>query len=217
MDTMVFRDLTYGMFAIGATEDGKDKGCIVNTVIQVTAEDPIVLMSMSKDNYTCGVIEKTKLFSVSILSEQVDNNVIAQLGFSSGKDKDKFTLFETAHTPEGLPIVAKEAVGYLTCQVLHRVDAETHCVILARVKDAFKGDGARPMTYAYYHNERKGKAPKNAPTYQKEAAAPEKKKEEKKQSVCTVCGYVYDGPLSQMPEAFLCPICSNGKPYFVEK
>ena len=68
-------------------------------------------------------------------------------------------------------------------------------------------------SYAYYHAVRKGKAPKNAPTYRKEATAAT----EKKTCVCTVCGYVYEGSLDSMPEDYQCPICKNGKSFFKEQ
>ena len=45
-------------------------------------------------------------------------------------------------------------------------DAETHCVIMARLTKTLGGTDELPMTYEYYHNVIKGKAPKNAPTYQ---------------------------------------------------
>ena len=39
----------------------------------------------------------------------------------------------------------------------------------------------------------------------------------KKQWVCTVCGYVYDGdiPFEDLPEDWFCPICGVGKDFFV--
>ena len=213
MDETVLWQLSYGMYAIGAKHGEEDKGCIVNTVVQIKAENPIIAVSMNKDNYTYEVIRESGQFAVSILGEEVDNNVIAELGFASGRTKEKFKLFAAGHTKEGLPIVEQGAVGYLTCKVLQMVDAETHAVILARVVDAQKGDAKTPMTYAYYHAVRKGKAPKNAPTYRKEATAAT----EKKTCVCTVCGYVYEGSLDSMPEDYQCPICKNGKSFFKEQ
>ena len=150
MDETVLWQLSYGMYAIGAKHGEEDKGCIVNTVVQITAENPIIAVSMNKDNYTYEVIRESGQFAVSILGEEVDNNVIAELGFASGRTKEKFKLFAAGHTKEGLPIVEQGAVGYLTCKVLQMVDAETHAVILARVVDAQKGDAKTPMTYAYY-------------------------------------------------------------------
>ena len=63
------------------------------------------------------------------------------------------------------------------------------------------------MTYKYYHDVVKGKAPKNAPTYQ----APEEKKNT---WVCSICGYIYEGDLTQEPDSWVCPICGVGKDMF---
>ena len=87
MDETVLWQLSYGMYAIGAKHGAEDKGCIVNTIVQITAENPIIAVSMNKDNYTYEVIRESGQFAVSILGEEVDNNVIAELGFSSGRTK----------------------------------------------------------------------------------------------------------------------------------
>ena len=39
--------------------------------------------------------------------------------------------------------------------------------------------------------------------------------EERKQFVCKVCGYVYEG--DTLPEDYKCPLCGAGAQYFVEK
>ena len=66
--------------------------------------------------------------------------------------------------------------------------------------------------YAYgedYHEVIKGKAPKNAPTYQ----APEKITD-KETWACQICGYIYEGDLTKEPEDFVCPICKQPKSMF---
>lgn len=88
-------------------------------------------------------------------------------------------------------------------------EMETHFVILARVKDAVVTSNYTPMTYKYYHEVIKGKAPKNAPTYQ----APEAK-QDKETWVCGVCGYIYEGDLTQEPDDFVCPVCKQPKSMF---
>ena len=71
MDTKekVLRNLSYGLYQIGVMDGQRPCGCIINTVFQVTSENPIVAISMHKDNYTWELIEKENRFSVSILSE----------------------------------------------------------------------------------------------------------------------------------------------------
>lgn len=213
MDKKVLRELSYGLYAIGANDGNKPTGCIVNTVFQITSENPIVALSMNKNNYTFQAITKKNKFTVSLLSEQTSPNLIAQLGFSSGRDTDKCAGLNYQLTTDGLPLFAEQTVGFLTCEVLSIHDAETHNVILARVLDAQMGEGGTPMTYRYYHEVIKGRAPKNAPTY----VAPEEEKSSGKQCICDICGYIYNGSLSDMPEDFRCPVCGADKSHFKEK
>ena len=44
----------------------------------------------------------------------------------------------------------------------------------------------------------------------------EKKNNEGKKWVCTVCGYVYDGetPFEELPEDWVCPLCGVDKSFF---
>lgn len=211
MDKSVLWQLSYGMYAIGTLDGKRPTGCIVNTVIQITSEDPVIAVSMNKDNFTYEAIRKTGRFAVSILSEHTSPNVIAKLGFSSGRDTDKFAgnLFGW-ELWDGLPVVQEEAAGYMTAEVIAMQEVETHYIILARVRDAKKGADHAPMTYKYYHDVVKGKAPKNAPTYQ----APEEKKNT---WVCSICGYIYEGDLTQEPDSWVCPICGMPKSAFVKQ
>ncbi|HDN85414.1 MAG TPA: rubredoxin [Candidatus Aerophobetes bacterium] len=81
------------------------------------------------------------------------------------------------------------------------------------------------MTYAYYHEVKRGTSPSSAPTYIKE----EKKKEKGKmiKYKCTVCGYIYDPekgdpdsgikpgtPFEELPDDWVCPVCGASKDAF---
>ena len=110
---------------------------------------------------------------------------------------------------DGLPVVNENSCAQITAQVLTMTEMETHFVILARVQDAKVTSNYNPMTYKYYHEVIKGKAPKNAPTYQ----APEKITN-KETWVCQVCGYIYEGDLTKEPDDFVCPICKQPKSMF---
>lgn len=211
MEKSVLWKLSYGMYAIGTLDGERPTGCIVNTAIQITSENPVIAISMNKNNFTLSAIEKTRRFTVSILSEQTSQNVIAKLGFTSGRDTDKYAgnVFAWEYY-DGLPIVQENACGCILAEVVAMQEMETHVIILARVQDAKSGTDYAPMTYKYYHDVVKGKAPKNAPTYQ----APE---EQKNVWVCSVCGYIYEGDLTQEPDSFTCPVCKQPKSVFVKK
>lgn len=205
MDKTVLYNLSYGLYAIGVNDNGRKCGCIVNTVFQVTSADPIIAISMNKENYTYSVIARTKRFSVSILSEKVNPNVIAALGFASGRDTDKFAGIGSGMVGD-LPILSENCCGYFLCDVVSMTETSTHFVILAKVQDAFGNSGLPPMTYQYYHDVIKGKAPKNAPTYVAE----------EKTGVyrCSVCGYLHEGDFASEPDGYVCPICGAPKAKF---
>lgn len=208
MDKSVLWKLSYGMYAIGTLDEERPTGCIVNTVVQITSEDPVIAVSMNKDNYTYKAIKETGRFSVSILSERTNQNVIAGLGFTSGRDKDKFDgkLFDFMYV-DGMPVVKQNASGYIVAEVVGMQETKTHMVILAKVTNLMKGVDYAPMTYQYYHDVIKGKAPKNAPTFQAVEDKPQ-------QYICDVCGYVYAGDITAESDDFVCPICKQPKSHF---
>lgn len=164
MDQSVLWKLSYGLYAIGVMEGELPQGCIVNTVFQVNADNTIAL-SMNKKNHTHALIEAGGVFSASIITESTPAKTIGRLGFFSGANLCKFEgLPYTMH--EGLPLLKADCAGYLICRVTGSYDAGSHTVFFARVEDAVPGVDAPVMTYEYYHKVIKGKAPKNAPTYQ---------------------------------------------------
>lgn len=215
MDKKILRQLSYGVYAIGVRDNGRPCGCIVNTVFQVTSENPIVAVSMNKNNYTWELIEKNKNFSVSILSEQTRKEVIQKLGFSSGRDNDKYEGIDY-QLKEGLPVLQEQCCGAMLCKVVSVTETPTHMVILASVEDAFAIADTVPMSYRYYHEVIKGGAPKNAPSY----VEPEEKEEKQvlgERWICSICGYVYEGDLTKEPDSFVCPICGVDKSRFVKQ
>lgn len=203
--------LSYGMYALIAMDGNRPTGCIINTAVQVTSQNPTIAISLNRNNYTYDVIKKSGKFALSIISEETSQNVIARLGFCSGRDTDKFAEAEFAwEMRDGLPIITDKTSAYITAEVLGSYEMETHFVILARVLEADVLSEVQPMTYKYYHEVIKGRAPKNAPTYQ----APEAAESGKEKWVCGVCGYVYEGSLEQESADFVCPVCKQPKSMF---
>jgi flavin reductase (DIM6/NTAB) family NADH-FMN oxidoreductase RutF len=65
----------------------------------------------------------------------------------------------------GNPILEENSIAFLEVRVDIEVDVGTNTIFIGEVVDAdIIGDG-EPLTYAYYHLVKKGKAPKAAPTY----------------------------------------------------
>lgn len=204
MDKKIFRDISYGMYVVTSLE----AGCVINTLTQITSENPIITISLNKENYTNKVIKENNKFVVSVISEKTNPNVISTFGFQSSKEIDKFANFDY-EVVNGTKVLKEDTVGYLECEVIEVVDAETHDIFIARVIDTKKVNDYTPMTYKYYHEVIKGKAPKKAPTYVEEEV-----NTNEEVYVCEICGYVHKGPL---PENFVCPICGVDRTHFKAK
>ncbi|MBQ8299723.1 MAG: flavin reductase [Clostridia bacterium] len=217
MNVNALMDMTYGMYVIGTKNDDKNVGCFVNTVTQITAENPIISVSINKKSFTNETIKKNKKFSVSILSEKTDSKVIGTFGFTSSRDNNKYENVIYRMIDE-VPVLSEEICGYAICELIDVVDAETHDIFLARVIDAEKTSNNEPMTYSYYHKVIKGSAPKEAPTYVEEKEE-ENVMEEKNQYKCKICGYIHDENKSstkfdELPDDWKCPICGRPKSDF---
>ena len=202
MDKNIFRDVSYGMYVVTT----QNAGCIINTMTQITSENPIISISLNKNNYTNEQIKNEKKFAVSIISEKTNPNLISVFGFSSSKENNKFKNFEYEEI-NNIKVLKENTTGYLICEVVDIIDCETHDIFLGRVIETKKENDNIPMTYKYYHEVVKGKAPKNAPTYIEE-------KVEDDVYVCDICGYQHKG---EVKEGFICPICGVDHTHFKKK
>ena len=64
VDLTVLYQVSYGMYVAGAQTDGRPVGCVINTVCQITSENPILSICLNRDNYTYKAIRETGRFSV---------------------------------------------------------------------------------------------------------------------------------------------------------
>ncbi len=220
--------LSYGLYIVSSTDGGKLNGHISNTVFQVTAEPARIAVCSNKNNLTTDFIRSSKVFAVTVISEQSDLAFIGHFGFKSGRDFDKFSGMDYFTGQTGAPIVRKNALAYFECEVEQETDLGTHVMFVGRmVSGDVLSDAAAPLTYKYYREVIKGISPKNAPTYvqHKDEAKPVVASGERYK--CAVCGYVYDSEkgdpdngiapgtrFEDLPEDWTCPICGVGKDVF---
>lgn len=81
MNITPLQKITYGLYVVGTSDKGRPTGCIINTCFQVTSENPIVAISMNKNNYTHDAIVSHRRFSLAILAEESDTSLITTFGF----------------------------------------------------------------------------------------------------------------------------------------
>lgn len=229
MNPKALHKISYGMYVVSSKRDGKFNGQIANTVFQTTSDPPMIAVCLNKQNLTHEFVQASKVFTVSVLSQETPMEFIGRFGFKSGREIDKFEGVKSKMGGTGVPVVLDNALAYLEAEVVDSVDAKTHTLFVAKVLDAeILDENAEPMTYVFYHQVKRGKAPKAAPTYIEEPKKEEPKPEAKAAKYeCTVCGYIYDPaagdpdsgikpgtPFEDLPDDWVCPVCGAGKNEF---
>ena len=192
MDNKVMFNITYGLYVLTANEEGKDNGCIINTLSQVTSTPNRISITVNKSNHTHDMIKNTKKFNVSLLTEQTSFDLFKHFGFQTGTEVDKFADYEGyARAENGIVYLTKYANSFISGDVIQEIDLGTHTMFIADAVDGQVISDVPSVSYAYYHKNIK--------------PAPEAKKAGGWR--CKICGYVYEG--DELPADFVCPLCKH--------
>lgn len=192
MNTNALFQLSYGLYVAASKFDKKMNGCIVNTVMQVTSSPLQIAVAVNKQNLTCEIIQKSKMLSLSVLSETAPFSLFQHFGFQSGRETDKFVDYPFSMTGQELPYLKENTTAFVDCRVVNTIDLGTHMLFICSVNDCDVLSGEKAMTYSYYH----------------EFVKPKPETSSVKGWRCTVCGYVYEG--EELPPDFICPWCKHG-------
>lgn len=188
-------NLEYGIFILTANENGKDNGCITNSVMQISSGTPqTIAVSVNKKNYTHDMISRTKMLNVNILTTEVPMEVIKHFGFQSGRDMNKFENCQHLYrTNNGLVYIPVYTNSVISGKVINIIDCGTHSLFIADVTEKKIISDDASATYTFYQKNIK----------------PQPAAEQTETGWrCKVCGYVYEG--NELPNDFICPLCKHG-------
>ncbi len=227
MDPNVLHNISYGMYIVSSYKADALNGQIVNTVFQVTSEPVTIGISVNKKNLTHEYIESSGRFGLSILDEKTPLKFIGKFGFRSGRTEDKFKGTGFLKLGSGCPVVTDNTLAYIEAKVMKKLDCFTHTLFIGEMTDSKMLKTGTPLTYAYYHEVKKGTTPANAPTFIKEESPGAKKEVLMQKYRCVVCNYIYDPsigdpdggikpgtPFESIPDTWVCPICGADKSQF---
>lgn len=193
-DNPLFK-INYGLFLLTSSLNGKYNGCIVNSVNQVAQNPDLIMVSVSKNNYTAKIINETKQFNLSILTIHTPFSLFKRFGYASGKDTNKFEGFTDYRLAKNnIPYLTRFVSGFFALKVVQVVDLNSHFGFICEVNESKELSKDLPVTYSYYLENIKPAVPRN--------------QEVKKGWICKICGYVYEG--ENLPPDFICPICKHG-------
>lgn len=205
MDNKAINKISYGLFVISANENGKDNGCIVNTVIQVTSQPNRISVAINKSNFTHDMILRTGKFAVSVISQDAGFDLFNRFGFRSGREVNKFDGFsDYERGKNGLNHVTKGTNAFIEAKVEQNIDLGTHTLFIAEITDMEIISEVSSATYEYYHNNIKTQAINKE---EKNNLKSDETAEGKNIWKCMICGYIYEG--EELPADFVCPICKH--------
>jgi len=224
LNLKALRNISYGLYVVSSRKGDRFNGQIANTVIQVTSEPPTVAVCINKQNLTHEFITQSKAFTASMLAQDTPLSFIGHFGFKSGRELDKFKDVNYRLGESKAPIVLDHTLAYLETKVINHVDVGTHTIFIGELVGADVLKEGEPMTYAYYHQVKRGTTPKTAPSYIEERKEVASKMAKYR---CTVCGYIYDPelgdpdgdikpgtPFEDIPDTWVCPVCGASKDQF---
>ena len=208
--------LTHGLYVLGASDGDRLAGSVVDAVMQVASSPVAIALSCTNRSYTKSCIDKPQEFSLSVLCKNVNPFVIANFGYQSSRNIDKWKNVEH-FVKDGLPYLT-DNLAMFRCRVIHSYAMDSNTLYIAGVLSAEATRADIPLTYLDYRSYFKQLVLESFNTYTQKQKGTTMTDTNKKW-VCTVCGYVYDGdiPFENLPEDYVCPLCGVGKELFVQQ
>lgn len=199
VDNAAMFKLSYGLFALFTKDkNGIDNASINNSFFQVSDSPNLVMLSVNKANYSAKTIQETGKFNISVLTENVDYELIKRFGFQSGRDAKKTEGIENIlkRADNGICYLTDMANAYFECTVKETIDCGNHLLFIASIDAAKTLTEDASLTYAYYF------------AHIKPAPLPSTGTGTKVAWRCKICGYTYVG--ETLPPDFVCPLCKHG-------
>ena len=144
-------NIQYGLFVITTCDGGRDNGCISNTIAQVAMQPDRISVALCKENLTTELIQRSRRFTASILSEVADFELFKHFGFLSGRDVDKFADFKDCRrVGNGTLAITRGTNTFLSVEVEQVVDLGSHVLFIGPVTEMEVLSDVPSATYSYY-------------------------------------------------------------------
>ena len=194
MNGKALYNLTYGVYWMSASQDGRDNACIINTAVQVANNPTRISIAAIKGNLTHDMILATGKCNLSPLTTDTPFSIFERFGMQSGRSTDKLEGFsDVARSENGLYYLTQYSTAFLSLDIVETHDLGSHTLFIGELVDGEVLTQGENCTYGYYQTVIKANA-----------AKPEAKSGWR----CTVCNHVYEG--DTLPEDYICPICKHG-------
>ena len=139
-----------GAFPTGVTvvttldADDNPVGLTCNAFASVSAEPPLVLVSLDRTSNTLPALRKRGRFVINFLAAGREDMATR----CAGKAHDKFVPIPWEPTFHGLPVLREDSIAHVSCDVVEEVEAGDHILFIGHVFEARPPDpDAVPLLY----------------------------------------------------------------------
>ncbi len=142
---MAMRRWATGVAVVTTLNGGVRHGMTVNSFTSISLTPPLVLVSLERKTRTHGMLEKSGIFGVTILSEH-QQSVSDCFAGRCGDHEDRFANL-TIHTLQtGAPLI-DGGLYFLDCRVVATYAASTHTLFIGEVVASQQGKDDQPLIY----------------------------------------------------------------------
>lgn len=158
IDWEILYKIPLGLYVLSANDGKKDVGAIIDAVMMIASQPCALAISCGNQGYTKQAIDKSLSFNLSVLAKDVSPNVIANFGFFSSFERDKWNYVKN-NNYYGLPVL-DDALVFIHAKVIHKYELCSNTVFIAEIIDAKINKQGEAILYQDYRGELKNEVVK---------------------------------------------------------
>ena len=139
------RQWATGVTVVSSIYDGLQHGMTVSSFTSVSLDPPLVLVSMAKDARTHDLVQRSKIFGVTLLN-QAQDEISDRFAGRTTEDQDRFAGLDTFTLHTGAPFLSG-GLSFLDCAVTASQEVGDNTLFIGEViavQVAHEGD---PLIY----------------------------------------------------------------------
>ena len=153
IDWDILYKIPLGLYVLSANDGKKDVGAVIDAVMMVSNQPCALAISCGNQGYTKQTIDKNLKFNLSVLSKDVSPKVIANFGFFSSLERDKWSFVEH-HRFHEIPVI-NDALVFIHAKVIHKYELCSNTVFIAEIIDAKTNKNGESLLYQDYRGDLK--------------------------------------------------------------
>lgn len=140
----VLKKIPYGLYVLSAATPQRSAAVLVNWIMQVSFEPPLLAVALESDSEMCHLVTATGLFAVNMLPTGATSR--ARTILRSKTDKKRSLSLEDFEVPSQGPPVLRAASDVLICRVVSCSRTGDHMLFIAEVVEGTSHSAAPVLT-----------------------------------------------------------------------